>query len=142
MTVRPASAIAGPRLSQPARLVIATFGFVCAWLTAAALDAMRAPRWTMFMGGAVVVVSIAVVVGTLHLWTQTAYAGESQPQRRGDEGGGGPRRHWPGAPQPGGGGSEPSWWPEFERRLASYVAERDRENGLPAVLPTEPARTQ
>src|SRR5947209_6011659 len=97
-------AIAGPRPSQPARLVIATFAFACAWLITAALDAMRAPDWTMFMGGAVI-------------------------------GRGGPRRHWPHAPRPGGGGSDPSRWPEFERRLASYVAEREREN-RPRVAPS------
>jgi hypothetical protein len=27
----------------------------------------------------------------------------------------------------------PSWWPEFERQLASYVAERETEKGGPAV---------
>lgn len=120
-----AGAVAGRRLSQLARLMIATSVFVCAWLTTAALAAMRAPEWTMFMGGAVIVASIVVVIAMLHLWTRGG-AGETQEERRGDEGGGGPRRHWPDAPQPGGGGSDPSWWPEFERRLALYAAERER----------------
>jgi hypothetical protein len=127
------------RLSPSARLVIATFAFVCAWLVTGALDVIRALDWTMVLGGSVIVVSIAVVVATLHLWTQAGDANASQLQRRGDEGGGGPRHYWPDSPLPGGGGSDPSWWPEFERRLAFYVAERDRENRPPAVA-TEPRR--
>jgi hypothetical protein len=116
-----------------ATLMIAAFAFVCAWLITAALDAMRAPEWTMVTGGAVIMVSILAVIAALQLWTQTGDAGETEPARRTDEGEGGPRPHRPDAPKPGGGGSDPSWWPEFERRLALYVAERERENRRPAV---------
>ena len=128
----------GPEAAQ-VRLMIATFAFVCAWLVTAVLEAMRAPDWTLFMGGAVILVSIVTLVAALHLWTQAGDAGEPEPERRSDEGGGGPRRQGPDAPQPGGGGSDPSWWPEFERRLALYVAERERENRPPAVVASEPA---
>ena len=134
-----AAAAVGPRLSRLARLMISTFAFVCVWLITAAFDALRAPDWTMFMGGAVIVVSIVVVIATLHRWTQAGDLGETQAARRGDEGGGGPRRHGPDAPQPGGGNSDPSWWPEFERRLSSYVAERQRENRPPVLLPAAPS---
>lgn len=119
-------------LSRLARLMIAAFALACAWLVTAALDAMRAPDWTMYTGGAVIMVSIVAVIAALQLWTQAGDAGETEPARRSDEGGGGPRRQRPDAPQPGGGGSDPSWWPEFERRLALYATERETENhGLP-----------
>jgi hypothetical protein len=103
-------------MSQLSRLVIATLAFVCSWLITAAFDALRAPAAAMFVGGAVILLSIAAVIATLHRWA-----------RAGDEGGGGPRRRSPDHPQPEGGGSDPSWWPEFERQLASYVAEQERE---------------
>jgi hypothetical protein len=125
-----AVAVASPRVSQLARPVIATFAFVCAWLMAAGLDAIRAPAWTIFLGGAVIVVSILVISATLHLWTQRGDGGDIGPGHRGAQGGGGPPRHRPDAPQPGG---APSWWPEFERQLASYVVERETEQGGPAV---------
>jgi hypothetical protein len=115
------------KLSQLARLTIAAAAFVCAWLITAALDAIRAPDWTIFTGGAVIMVSLVAVTATLHLWTQAGNAGEAEPERRNDEGGGGQRRERPDPPHPGGGGTDPSWWPEFERRLALYVAERERE---------------
>jgi hypothetical protein len=121
--------------------MISTFAFVGAWLITAVFDAMRAPDWTMFMGGAVIMVSIVVVIATLHRWTQAGDGSDTQPARRDDEGGGGPRRHGPDPPEPGGGDSDPSWWPEFEHRLSSYVAERERENRPPVVLPTAPSRS-
>lgn len=121
-----AAAVASPRLSQLARPLIATFAFACAWCLTAVISLLRAPDWTLFTGGTVIVVSIVVMMVTVHLWTQEAGARESSPGRRGDDGGSGPRRRRPDAPQPGGGGADPSWWPEFERRLALYVAERDR----------------
>lgn len=139
-----AGAIAYRRLSQLARLMIATFVFACAWLITAALDAIRAPDWMMGVGGVVVVLSIVAVFATLHLWTQADGNGEPHPGYGGDDGGGGLRHRQPDLPQPGGGGKDPSWWPEFERRLALYVAERERENQRPTAVPTEldPARHQ
>lgn len=121
------------RRSELARLMTATFACVCAWLVTAALVAMRAPDWTTFVGGGVIMGSIAAVIAMLHLWTHAGDADEAQPARRTDDGGG-PRRHWPDPPQPGGGGSDPSWWPEFERRLALYSAEHERENRQPTVV--------
>jgi hypothetical protein len=90
----------------------------------------------MFMGGAVVVVSIVVLEVILHRWAQAADADETHSEGRDDEDGGGPpRRDWPDRPRPGGGEGDPSWWPEFERRFASYVAEREADNRRPAALP-------
>jgi hypothetical protein len=113
--------------------MISTFAFVCAWLITAVFYATRAPDWTVAMGGAVIVVSIVVVIATLHRWTQAGDGGETQPEHRGDEGGGGPRRPWPDAPEPGGGDSDTSWWLEFERQLSSYVAEREGEKQRTAI---------
>jgi hypothetical protein len=103
-------------MTQLTRLVVATLAFVCAWVITATLDAIRAPGGAMFFGVAAIAVSIVAAVATLHRWAQPGGAG-----------GGGPRRHPPSGPNAGG-GSDPSWWPEFERQLALYVAERDREN--------------
>jgi hypothetical protein len=124
----PAAAIASPRVSQLARLQIATVAFACAWPIAAAFDALRAPRGAILMGGAVIVESVVIVVATLHRWARPRDPDETQSEGRGDEGGSGPRRHRPDGPQPEGSASDPSWWPEFERMLALYVAERERES--------------
>jgi hypothetical protein len=122
------AALASPRVSQLARVVIATFAFMCAWLITAVFAAMGVPTWTMLAGGTVMVVSILVATATLHLWTHGADEGDSGPGHRGAGGGGGPRRRQPDAPHGGGGDGAPSWWPEFERQLALHVAEHQEEN--------------
>jgi hypothetical protein len=127
------AAVASPRMSSLARPVIATFAFACAWLTTVVFDALRSPGWAIFLGGVVIVVSIVVVTATLHVWTQGGDGGQSGRRPRGGHGGGGPRWRRPDAPQHGGGGSEPSWWPEFERQLAFYVAERETDTREHAV---------
>lgn len=121
--------------SSVGRLAVSTFVFVCVWLTAVAVDAVRPSACTTLLGGAMIAVCLAVLIATLHSWSQAGDAGETHSEHRDDEGGGEPRRERPDLPQPRGGGSDPRWWPEFERRFASYVAERETE---PAVLPTEP----
>lgn len=131
------AAVANPRASQLARALIATFAFACAWVLTAVFDALGAPRWTIFTGGAVIVASIVVITVTVHLWTQEGDGGESDPGQRGNDGGGGPRRRRPDAPQLGGGGNDPSWWPEFERQVAFYVAEREREKQQPVSVHVE-----
>lgn len=135
-----AAAIANPSVSPPARPVIATFAFAFAWLVTAVLDTTRAPDWAIFLGGAVIVVSIAVITVTLHRWTLGGDDGDSEPGHQGGPGGGGPRRRRPDAPQHGGDGGVPSWWPEFEREFALYVAEREREKERrPVTRPTDAA---
>ena len=133
-----AAAVASPRVSHPGRPLLAISAFTCAWLMTAMSDALHAPEWTMFTGGAVIVISIVVVTVTVHLWTQEGDGSDSGPGLRGNDDGGGPPRGRPDAPQLRGGGTDPSWWPEFERRVAFYVAEREREKqktvGLPAEL--------
>jgi hypothetical protein len=129
------AAVASPRASQLARAMSATFAFTCAWLLTAVLGGLRAPGWTMLTGGAVIVVSIGVITVTVHVWTQEA-GPESGPGRRGNGGGGGPPGRRPDTPQSGDCGQEPSWWPEFERQVAFYVGERERERQRSAVLLT------
>lgn len=133
-----AAAVRSPRASHLVRVLITTFAFTCAWLLTAVADALRAPGWTMFTGGAVLVVSIVVITVTVHLWAQEG-GNETGSGQRGDKDGGGPPRRKPDAPQHGGGGRDPSWWPEFEREVALYVAERERERHETDVLPAEPA---
>ena len=41
------AAVARPGASQPARPLMATFAFACAWLLTAMFDALRAPGWTV-----------------------------------------------------------------------------------------------
>jgi hypothetical protein len=134
--------VAGRRVSQLARPVIATFAFACAWLLAAGFDAMGFRGWTMFLAGAVIVVSIGVITATLHVWTQGGDGGDIGPGHRGAHGGGGPGRHRPDAPQPGGGGSAPSWWPDFERQLADYVTELERSRSTSTRRVPNPPRRE
>lgn len=128
-----ADAIPSPTVSRLGRLVIAISAFLCVSLITTTLTALRASDWTIFTGGAMVVLSIAVVIATLHLWTESGDGPPAGSEHGSDEGEGGPRRHRPDAPQPGGGENDPTWWPEFERQLAFYLAEREREERRPAV---------
>ena len=130
-----APAVARRSVSSLARPVVATFAFAGAWLLTAILEAIHAPGWTIFLGGSVIVVSIFLTIATLHVWTQEGDGGETGPGRRGDQGGGGPRPRQPDAPQHGGGGSDPSWWPEFERQLASYAGNHESAAGAPQRRP-------
>lgn len=127
-----ATAVASPRVSRLVRLAIATFAFMCAWLVTAVFDAMRAPGWTIFVGEGVIMVSIVVISATVHFWSQ-AGDGDAGGGQRGPHGGGGPRREPPDAPQHPGAGSTPGWWPDFERQLATYVAEDENEKRQPAA---------
>lgn len=127
----------GAALTPLARALIATFAFVCAWLLSAALATLHAPRWTMFTDGAVIVTSIIGISVGLHFWTQADEGGESD-DGQGGERRGGPRRPRPDAP-PGGGG-DPSWWDEFERQLAFYVAQREPRDQLASAAPGEAFR--
>lgn len=126
-----AIALASPRVSQLARPAIATFVLACAWLITGVVDAVGAPAWTIFVGVGVIVASIVVMLASLHVWTQAS----DFVSRGGDDGGGGLRCRRPDGPQPGGAGSDPSWWPEFESQLALYVAEGHRETRKPATFP-------
>jgi hypothetical protein len=109
--------------------MIATFGFVSAWLLAAALDALQPPEWAILTSAAMLAVSVVVMIVAVHLWMIGDVGEENRPGQGGDQGGGGPGRRRPDAPQPGDGGSDPSWWPGFERQLAVYIAESDSKPG-------------
>jgi hypothetical protein len=137
-----AAAVASSRVSHLARPLLAISAFTCAWLLTAMSDALHAPGWTMLTGGVVIVVSIVVVTATVHRWTQQGDGSDTGPGLPGNDGGGGPRRRRPDAPKRGDGGNDPSWWPEFERQLGFYIAEREREAEPPAMLPAEPAPAQ
>lgn len=131
-----------PRLSQPAGLLIATFTFACAWVVTAALATMRAPGWAIFIGCVLIIVSIVALMVTLHRWAQGGTGGEGGPDSRDDHGGGGPRLPCPDAPRDGDAGLDASWWDEFERDLALYVAEREvaKQHGRPTYELTGDSR--
>ena len=129
------AAVASARISELARALIATSAFGCAWLLTAVFDALGAAGWTTLTGGGVMVVCIVVLTVTVHLWTQGGDGGEPGSGQRGNDGEGGPGRGRPDAPHHGGGGNDPAWWPEFERQLALYVAERERETQPRSACP-------
>jgi hypothetical protein len=77
--------------------------------------------WFAFV--AAVLIVIAVVVA----------AKKSHPHDGGgsaDEGDGGLGSRPPVRPVDGGGPVEPAWWPEFERELARYTAQRERAKSI------------
>lgn len=121
-----AAAVASPKVSPLGRAVVATLVFGCAWLTTAVADALQASDVTMFIGGAVIVVSAVAMVVSLHLWTQESDGGQGGPGDPHERGGGGPRCDRPDAPHHGGDGGDFGWWPEFEHEFALYVAGRER----------------
>lgn len=130
----------GAALTPLARALVATLVFVCAWLLSAALATLHAPRWTMFTDGAVIVTSIVGIYVCLHFWTQEDEGGESDDGQGGDHRGGGPRRPRPDAP-PRGRGGDLSWWGEFERQLAVYVAQHEPGTGQGGGLAVRAAAT-
>lgn len=110
---------------RAARLPLALTAFASAWSTCFVLLKTQAPHWTILPGAALVLGGIVVVV----------VAGQtSLPHDAGDDGsddggtgGGGPGRRPPDRPTGGGDPAEPSWWPQFERDLARYVAQREHD---------------
>lgn len=103
------------------RLPLAVAAFGSAW--ALCFVTMRAhfPHWTMAPDAIAIVVSlILVIVAAQSSLPHDGGGGSSEG------GGGGPDRPPPDRPTNGGGPAEPCWWPEFERDLARYQAERRR----------------
>jgi hypothetical protein len=74
----------------------------------------------------VVVGLIAVVVVAGKWWLVMAAQSRTDGEEDSDDGGGGLRRHDAGGaprpPQPPTAGTDPEWWPEFEREFAAHVA--------------------
>lgn len=131
-----ASVISG-RSAGTVRIALALAAFASAWALCFLLARLHAPTWAGLCGGASVVVSLFAVIAAAQL---------SLPNGRGsgpdDAGGGGGNRPPPDRPPDGDGPADPSWWPQFERDLARYLAEQPRQAPKsPAVAPNEPVRS-
>lgn len=105
---------------RTARMPSALTAFASAWALCCELLWLHFPRWAGLAGTAAVLISmiLLVAVAQMSLFNDTGSGGE-------ESGGGGGMRP-PDRPSDGDGPAEPSWWPEFEHDLASYVAERER----------------
>jgi len=95
--------------------LLAALSLAGLWMLAMVLEAMGVPVWALVVTGALLVANVIVL--TACIYRATRDEGHS-------DGGGGAPPHGPEIPDPGG-GHDPSWWPELERELAQYLAERD-----------------
>lgn len=110
------------RVPRATRMPLALCSFISAWGLCFLLIKLHFPGWTWFAATLAVITSIVVLIAAAQ-FSLPRDAGEGS----GDEGdGGSPLRRPPEPPTDGGGPADPSWWPEFERDLALYMAERER----------------
>jgi amino acid transporter len=110
------------RAPRAARVPLGLIAFAGAWTLCFFLMKSHSPRWTWFACGAAVVISVLMLV----VAAQTSLPHDGGGGGNDDDGGGGLEPRPPDRPIDGGGPSEPEWWPEFERGLARYTAERER----------------
>jgi hypothetical protein len=106
------------RISRVARPLVACSGLSGAWGVWVLVIVLHAPLWMMALTGSVFGLSSVAMGVAIHLAT-------SEEENRHDGGAGGAPSLGPEAPS--GGGDEPVWWPEFERQVATYAAQSDRE---------------
>jgi hypothetical protein len=104
------------RLARP---LVACCGLSSAW-GAWVLAVLRGPASMIALTSAVFAIGSVVTAITIHLAT-------CDTEDHDDGGTGGAPRSRPEAPDGGGGDGEPLWWPEFERELAAYAAQRERQ---------------
>ena len=106
-------------ISRVARPLVACSGLSGAFAAWVLVFAVHGPLWMMALTGAVFVLSSAAMGVAIHLAL-------CEEEERPDGGAGGAPDPSPEAPG-GGGDGEPLWWPEFEREVTAYAAQRDRE---------------
>lgn len=117
------------RLGPPAvRWALALLSFGSAWTLCFLLSTLHAAAWMTFSSAAAMLTSI-ILLGAA---AQTCFPRDGGGGG-GEDGDGGLGRRPPDRPLDGGGPSGPSWWPEFERDLARYTAERERPRREPVV---------
>lgn len=105
-----------PRLARP---FVASAGLSLAWGAWVLIVVLHGPASMFALTlSAFAIASVATAI-SIHLATR------DEEKRDGGDLGGGPDP-LPEAPQ-GGGNGEPPWWPEFERQVADYAAERERQ---------------
>jgi hypothetical protein len=107
------------RMPRVARPLVACSGLSGAWGAWVLVIVVHGPVWMMALTVSVFALSSVAMGVAIHLATY-------EEEDRHDGGGGGAPSLSPEAPG-GGGDDEPLWWPEFERQLAAYAAQRDRE---------------
>ena len=105
-----------PRLARP---FVASAGLSAAWGAWVLVVVLHGPASMIALTlCAFAIASVATAI-SIHLATR-----DEEKRDGGDMGGG--TDSVPQAPQGGGGNTEPPWWPEFERQVADYAAERER----------------
>ena len=116
------------RAPRQAHLPLGLIAFADAWALCLFLSRSEAPRWTSWAAALAVLISIVVIV---------VAAQRSVPREGGggdaDDGDGGLGKRPPDGPIDGGSPTEPAWWPEFERELARYTAQRERARREAAI---------
>jgi hypothetical protein len=105
-------------MSQLTRPLVAALSLLVLWVLAMVLETLRVPVWVLVVNGALLLVNVIVLTASIHQ--------VMREQGRGD-GDGGVRPHRRDVRDSGGGGGI-SWWPEFERELAQYLAEQQRDD--------------
>lgn len=102
-------------MSEITRPLVTAASLLVLWFLAMVLEALGVPVWAMAMVAGLLLANLIAVTYSIHQVTR----------ERDRPGGDGRRPDHPDTPGPGGGG-DPSWWPEFERELTDYVAEREQ----------------
>jgi hypothetical protein len=101
---------------RQARFPLAIMSFASAWTLAFMMAESRPASWRG------VASTLAIVVSLVLLIAVGQQAMPSDGEGGDSDSDGGPGRRPPDRPNDGGGPADPSWWPEFERELARYVA--------------------
>jgi hypothetical protein len=115
------TAVAGRRVPRLARPFVACAGVAAAYGAWAMVLLVRGPSWMVALTSLCIALGSAAMALAIHFVTR-----EEEDGGGGGDVGGGPGPE-PAAPRDGGGDLEPPWWPEFERQLASYAADQERE---------------
>lgn len=104
-----------------ARYPLALVSCGCAVLLAFLMAASGTPSWWRPASAVAIVISVVLLIAVAQrsMHRDSEGGGDS-------DGDGGLGRRPPDRPDHGGGPAGPSWWPEFERDLASYTAARAR----------------
>lgn len=106
-------------ISRVVRPLVAACGVSGAWGAWVLALVLRTPLWMVALTGTVLAVGSVAMGMAIHLATV-------EEKDRDDGGGGGAPVLLPSGPG-GGPDDEPPWWPEFERELEAFAAQRDRE---------------
>jgi hypothetical protein len=115
------TALMSRRLPRLARPFLACVGVAAAYGVWALVLLVRGPGWMVAVASLIIGLGSATLALAIYHVTR-----EEEEGGGGGDVGGGPDPQ-PEPPRDGGGDPQPAWWPEFERKLAAYVAARERE---------------